>query len=75
MTLTIRKIYNKRNIYFSANINISLENHLLDIYELKIYDIIGETRDLKMEHANSIDFMLKSSFFQLFIECPLTVHS
>ena len=35
---------------------------------------LGETRDLGMEHVDSIDFMLKSTFCQLSIDDPLTVH-
>ena len=35
---------------------------------------LGETRDLGMEHVDSIDFMLKSTFCQLFIDGPLTFH-
>ena len=37
-------------------------------------DILRETRDLEMKHVNIIDFMLKSTFCQLFIDGPLTVH-
>ena len=36
---------------------------------------LGQTRDLGMEHVDSIDFMLKSSFCQLSIKCSLTIHS
>ena len=36
--------------------------------------ILGETRDLGMERVDSIDFMLKSTFRQLPIDGPLTVH-
>ena len=39
------------------------------------YDILEETRDFGMEHVDSIDSMLKSTFCQLFIDGPLTVHS
>ena len=37
-------------------------------------DTLGETRDLGMEHVDIIDFMLKSTFCQLSIDGPLTVH-
>ena len=36
---------------------------------------LGETRNLEMKPVDSIDFMLKSSFCQLFMKCSLTVHS
>ena len=35
---------------------------------------LEETRDLGMEHVDTIDFMLKSTFCQLSIDGPLTVH-
>ena len=34
---------------------------------------LGETRDFGMEHVDSIDFMLKSTFCQLSIDCSLMV--
>ena len=36
---------------------------------------LKKTRDLGMEHVDSIDFMLKSTFCQKSIDDPLTVHS
>ena len=41
---------------------------------LKTLYLLGETRDLGMEHVDTIDFMLKSTFCQLSIDGPLTVH-
>ena len=38
------------------------------------HNTLGETRDLRMKHVDSIDFMLKSTFCQLSIDRPLTVH-
>ena len=41
---------------------------------LKDVVTLGETRDLGVEHVDSIDVMLKSTFCQLSIDCSLTVH-
>ena len=40
----------------------------------KKYHTLGETRDLGMEHVDTIDFMLKSTVCQLSIDDPLTIH-
>ena len=39
------------------------------------YHTLGEIRDLGMEHVDSINFMLKSTFCRLSIDDPLIVHS
>ena len=41
----------------------------------RVFPILEKTRDFGMEHVDFIDFMLKSTFCQLFIDGSLTVHS
>ena len=38
------------------------------------YHTLGEIRDFGMEHVDSINFMLKSTFCQLSTDGSLTVH-
>ena len=75
-SLIINKIYDILIESFEVLLSIKRDNRILinDSY-LYNFDTLGETRDLGMKHVDSIDFMLKSSFCQLSIDCSLTVHS
>ena len=47
---------------------------MLNNAKINILITLGETRDLGMDHVDTIDFMLKSTVCQLSIDDPLTVH-